>query len=535
MTMLCKLAAAAVLLASSAGGVPVFPTGSVSGAPYGMTNGTGPYAPTGTTHHGHGHVHHGHKHIHTTVTSLDYQYQTVYETVTAGSGNEGVSAVSEVAVSTPCTTASTVYETTTVNDVTVTVTVTPSTSQAGTTKAPMTSHAGLVDEPANESPAEFYPQPESSKFWGHDGHYSHGSFLPMVSSEGPVAATSSVEAPMVSSSVVESSSAYVAPIVTSSEAPIFSYPAETSTTPEATSSTVEVGFSTPEATSTAAEVSSSAPAPTSTVVEVTTSAPAPSSYYGVPVSQAPESSASAVASSAPSSGGSKRGLAYNDASLGSCFEGSRVQWGYNWGQLSSGLSSSFEYVPMLWGTSKGFPATWQESAEAAIAAGSTHLLGFNEPDGTNPDTQADMSTGEAATAFKQYMTEMFGGKAKLGSPAVTNGPAPMGIAWLEDFMGKCSGCGIDFAVVHWYGEPTDPKSFKDHVQAAHDKTGLPVWVTEFGCNSGTDDQISDFLRDVMSWMDGQEFVERYAYFMAKDGYLNTGTELSVYGRVYASG
>lgn len=34
---------------------------------------------------------------------------------------------------------------------------------------------------------------------------------------------------------------------------------------------------------------------------------------------------------------------------------------------------------------------------------------------------------------------------RLGSPAMANGPA--GIPWLQQFMGNCSSCSVDFTVV----------------------------------------------------------------------------------------
>jgi len=73
------------------------------------------------------------------------------------------------------------------------------------------------------------------------------------------------------------------------------------------------------------------------------------------------------------------------------FVGSKVGWAYNWGQTPNDLDSSFAFVPMLWGTSKGFPDTWQANAQAAIDAGSKYLLAFNEPVST-PFLHSHMNT-----------------------------------------------------------------------------------------------------------------------------------------------
>jgi hypothetical protein len=63
---------------------------------------------------------------------------------------------------------------------------------------------------------------------------------------------------------------------------------------------------------------------------------------------------------------------------------------------------------------------WEANANAAIAAGSKYLLAFNEPD---LSSQANMSPSQAAASYKKYMMP-FAGKAKLVSPAITNGGAP---------------------------------------------------------------------------------------------------------------
>ena len=46
----------------------------------------------------------------------------------------------------------------------------------------------------------------------------------------------------------------------------------------------------------------------------------------------------------------------------------------------------------------------------------------------------------------------FAGGAKLGAPAVTNGGSPMGLTYLEYFIGNCTGYTIDFIPIHWYGQ-----------------------------------------------------------------------------------
>ena len=124
---------------------------------------------------------------------------------------------------------------------------------------------------------------------------------------------------------------------------------------------------------------------------------------------------------------------------------------------------------------------------------------------------------------------------KLGSPAVTNGGAPMGLTWLSSFLDACTdGCKVDFAAVHWYDSYSNVAYFKQHLQDAHEQTGLPVWLTEFGTIDGNDEQIAGFLAEVLPWMDEQSWIERYAYFMASDGKLLSGGALSTSGKTFAT-
>ena len=267
----------------------------------------------------------------------------------------------------------------------------------------------------------------------------------------------------------------------------------------------------------------------SSVVAASTSvsvAPASSSVA------ASSATSSAAAQTSASSGSGKRGVAYNDASLTTPFEGAaEVSWGYNWGQGSAGLSSSFNYVPLLWGTSSTYTSAWDASVKAAASAGSTHLMAFNEPD---LSSQANLSPAAAAAAYKTYM-QPYAGQFKLGAPAVTNGANGMGLDWLDAFITACDGCTIDFVSIHWYDSASNTEYFQDHVSNATSVAGgRPVWVTEFAPTSGTDAEISTFLETVMPWMDSQSFVERYAYFMVADGMLVSGGATSSYGSTYMS-
>ena len=74
------------------------------------------------------------------------------------------------------------------------------------------------------------------------------------------------------------------------------------------------------------------------------------------------------------------------------------------------------------------------------------------------------------------------------------------------------------------------------VQSVYSKYMKPVWVTEFGQVGATSAQMLPFLQSVLPWLDGQNYVQRYAYFWDAPGepYMITsdGKSLSTIGRYY---
>ncbi|KAI7081625.1 glycoside hydrolase family 128 protein [Hortaea werneckii] len=388
-------------------------------------------------------------------------------------------------------------------------------SAAPSSSSSQTSFSTSYSSPAQYTSSEAAPQSTSSS-------YSAPAQSSSSSEAAPEQATSSSYA----APAAYSSSSWAAPESTSSS---YSAPAETSSTwaaPETTSSS----YSAPAAYST----SSAAPS-------VTFSAGGKGIVDGLlggsSSAAASTSSAASATPSSYSSGGSssgsfsgKRGLAYNDASLTSCFGGaSKVGWAYNWGSSSDGLDMDVSYVPLLWGTSEDFTGAWSDNAQSAIDSGSQYLFSFNEPD---MSSQANLSPEDAAEAYKKYMSP-FAGKAKMCAPSVTNGGGSMGLTWLSNFLDACSDCQIDCINIHWYDSYQKTEYFKDHVTNATEiAPGKEVFVSEFGTTDGSDEQVSEFLEDVMPWMDSKAEVAGYAYFMVSEGMLVSGDSASSYGSTY---
>lgn len=341
------------------------------------------------------------------------------------------------------------------------------------------------------------------------------------STSGTPVAKESSSTPVPESSTSEASVVTPLPESSTSKAPVAP---ESSSTPVLQSSTSITPLApyTPSPTSVFEAATSSSPPPKAS------STPALKSYVSTPDTKSHVSTSSGSVT--------PRGLVYNTAALTDLFSSNTISWAYNWDSQPGGsISPNLNFVPQLWGPIPVHTDHWTENAEKALAAGSTHILGFNEPD---LPAQANLSPGAAVDAWITYL-EPYAGKAKLGSPAVCNGnDANMGLNWLSSFLSGCRDrCTVDFVAIHWYGLATDDgvADFKDHVAKAKAVGGgREIWITEFA-PSGSPDEQADFLSQVMPWLDNtsESGVARYAFYQV-DNILTSGNSLTKLGDVYAS-
>lgn len=135
---------------------------------------------------------------------------------------------------------------------------------------------------------------------------------------------------------------------------------------------------------------------------------------------------------------------------------SDLTWYYNYGPTASAAYSNltqaeFEFVPMLWSPS----TTFLSSVQSMIKAGTniSHVLTYNEPDGTASTGGSNINPTVAATNWISQVQPLKKLGVKLGAPAVTGSPG--GFTWLEDFFNACASqgtnCTADFIPIHWYG------------------------------------------------------------------------------------
>ena len=86
-----------------------------------------------------------------------------------------------------------------------------------------------------------------------------------------------------------------------------------------------------------------------------------------------------------------------------------------------------------------------------------------------------------------YM-QPFAGQATLVGPAITNGGAPLGTAWLDQFMAACDklGCTVDAIAAHIYDSATNIGYYKNYIADLGTRYKRPTLVTEFGAACGSD-------------------------------------------------
>lgn len=147
-----------------------------------------------------------------------------------------------------------------------------------------------------------------------------------------------------------------------------------------------------------------------------------------------------------------------------------------------------------------------------------------------------MDVSRAVSAHRDFLQPLAKHGLRVGSPAVTSGgESGKGLNWLRDFMATCSDCQIDFIVAHWYAWDK-PEDFKAYMENMYNIFRKPIWITELGVSEG---DANPFLQNILPWMDQQDWIERYAYYMVAPSTSHTqflidaaGTGLSSTGCIY---
>ncbi|KAI0475129.1 glycosyl hydrolase catalytic core-domain-containing protein [Xylariaceae sp. FL0804] len=268
------------------------------------------------------------------------------------------------------------------------------------------------------------------------------------------------------------------------------------------------------------------------------------------------SSGRAMADSSSSS--SKQGLAYVGDTHEADYElllssDSPISWYYNWSPYAassdvfpSDARSRVEFVPAL-------PAV--DGLADSIAAlddsssGATHLLTFNEPDGTTGSGGSSIDPDDAAKAYIEQVVPLRD-RFNVSHPAVTG--SSRGLQWLRDFNASCwaanatHGCPADFVVAHWYGDFAGLSAWLAELSgfynasssglvssssdSSSDDDSLEMWVAELALPQEDETATLAMMNQSLPYLDALGYVTRYAWFGAfrpkeADGWTGKGVSL----------
>jgi len=232
---------------------------------------------------------------------------------------------------------------------------------------------------------------------------------------------------------------------------------------------------------------------------------------------------------------SKRGFAFigdthtSDNRLLSS-DSSPLTWYYNWSPYPNGdliPTGSLEFIPMI----HGIDATEDSRTEQVISgldSSSTHLLSFNEPDGTTSSGGSSISPEDAARAYINYVVPFRDGSKgsrnwKISHPSTTG--SGNGLEWLRRFNSSCydidpeNGCPTDFIAAHWYGDFGGLASWLGTLDEFYNTnstndSNLKIWITEMGLPQQSADATVGMMNQTLPYLDQLDYVERYAWFGA---------------------
>jgi len=227
----------------------------------------------------------------------------------------------------------------------------------------------------------------------------------------------------------------------------------------------------------------------------------------------------------------KRGFAksspsYNDLQALS----GAISWTYDWAQSPKSKFPGISFIPMIWGRDN-------VNSVGAVPAGSSALLGFNEPNHTD---QSHMTPQEAAKLWPKVMQTA---KSKniplLVGPAMAFSNWMNPITWLDQFFAACHGCRVDAIAMHSY--TCEWKYLKSHIDL-YRKYAKPIWLTEFACQDDTNRRSVQgqmaYMKEAIPELEKDADIYRYAWFSYNfagcDAELIHDGQLTALGKVYAS-
>jgi hypothetical protein len=169
-----------------------------------------------------------------------------------------------------------------------------------------------------------------------------------------------------------------------------------------------------------------------------------------------------------------------------------------------------------------------ESVISGLPQSSTHLLTFNEPDGTEGSGGSSIKPEDAAKAYIDYVVPFRNGNSggrdwKISHPSTTG--SPNGLDWLRRFNESCyeldeeNGCPTDFIAAHWYGNFDGLAAWLETLDEFYNGNSsrnepLKIWVTEMGLPQQSAEDTVNMMNRTLPYLDDLDYVEKYSWFGA---------------------
>ncbi|CAJ2512234.1 Uu.00g052490.m01.CDS01 [Anthostomella pinea] len=149
------------------------------------------------------------------------------------------------------------------------------------------------------------------------------------------------------------------------------------------------------------------------------------------------------------------------------------------------------------------------SASSSTQGLMVHL--YNEPE------RQSVSVADALAAWRNTMLPLRAQHGvKLSSPACAADAA--GTAWLDSFMSQLSAAEKpDFVGIYFYADAAqnaadEVQSAQDYLNTRHTKFGIPIVILEMASTSRDFSVMDTFTRQMVAWLDGQDWVNKYGFF-----------------------
>jgi hypothetical protein len=199
----------------------------------------------------------------------------------------------------------------------------------------------------------------------------------------------------------------------------------------------------------------------------------------------------------------------------------KPSWNYSWGSRRVSVQpSNIEFVPMIWGAYdqvKLDQRILDDIVPQIVMGQAKRLLAYNEPDSSH---QAGMPVSNAIEFWPTL--ESLG--LALGGPA----PVQSTGDWITSFIAEVdSQClRLEYVAVHWYADP-NPQTFKNKMITVYNELGQrPLMLTEFAVadwsattvqeNRYSQADILTFMKEVLPWIEAQEWIVGYSWYSFKD-------------------